>query len=51
MTEASPPTRDIGVAIGIPEPFGQELQDWRERLGDPNASRIVPHVRAALAAL
>jgi 2'-5' RNA ligase len=37
-------TRDIGVAIGIPEPFGSELQEWRERLGDPNASRIVPHV-------
>jgi 2'-5' RNA ligase len=36
--------RDIGVAIGIPEPFGSELQGWRERLGDPNASRIVPHV-------
>jgi 2'-5' RNA ligase len=38
------PVRDIGVAIGIPEPFGGELQGWRERLGDPNASRIVPHV-------
>jgi 2'-5' RNA ligase len=37
-------TRDIGVAIGIPEPFGSQLQDWRERLGDPNAARIVPHV-------
>lgn len=38
------PSRDIGVAIGIPEPFGTELQSWRERLGDPNATRIVPHV-------
>jgi 2'-5' RNA ligase len=37
-------SRDIGVAIGIPEPFGRELQGWRERLGDPNAKRIVPHV-------
>lgn len=36
--------RDIGVAIGIPEPYGAELQGWRERLGDPNATRIVPHV-------
>ncbi len=36
--------RSIGVAIGIPEPFNRELQDWRERLGDPNAGRIVPHV-------
>jgi 2'-5' RNA ligase len=37
-------TRDIGVAIGIPEPYGRELQEWRERLGDPNAARIIPHV-------
>jgi len=37
-------TRKIGVAIGIPEPFGALLQSWRERLGDPNASRIVPHI-------
>ena len=36
--------RDIGVAISIPEPYGRELQGWRERLGDPNAKRIVPHV-------
>lgn len=41
MTSA---TRKIGVAIGIPEPYGAVLQGWRERLGDPNASRIVPHV-------
>nr|MDT0664301.1 2'-5' RNA ligase family protein [Micromonospora sp. DSM 115978] len=37
-------TRDIGVAIGVPEPFRTELQTWRERLGDPNAAFIVPHV-------
>jgi 2'-5' RNA ligase len=36
--------RHIGVAVNIPEPFGSELQSWRERLGDPNALRIVPHV-------
>ena len=36
--------RQIGVAIGIPEPYGRELQGWREHLGDPNAHRIVPHV-------
>jgi 2'-5' RNA ligase len=41
---ADPSIRSIGVAIGIPEPFGAELQGWRERLGDPNAKRIVPHV-------
>jgi 2'-5' RNA ligase len=36
--------REIGVAIGIPEPYTSELQGWRERLGDPNASDIPPHV-------
>jgi 2'-5' RNA ligase len=37
-------TRSIGVAIGLPEPYNSELQRWRERLGDPNAARIPPHV-------
>jgi 2'-5' RNA ligase len=36
--------REIGVAIGIPEPYTSELQGWRERLGDPNAADIPPHV-------
>jgi 2'-5' RNA ligase len=36
--------RHIGVAINVPEPFGRELQTWRERLGDPNSHRIVPHI-------
>lgn len=36
--------REIGVAIGIPEPYTSELRGWRERLGDPNASDIPPHV-------
>jgi 2'-5' RNA ligase len=36
--------RDIGIAIGIPEPYTSELQGWRERLGDPNAADIPPHV-------
>jgi 2'-5' RNA ligase len=43
-TDGAEPARFIGVAIGIPEPYGRELQGWRERLGDPNAKRIVPHV-------
>lgn len=38
------PRREIGVAIGLPEPYTSELQGWRERLGDPNASDIPPHV-------
>lgn len=36
--------RDFGVAFGLPEPVTSELQGWRERLGDPNASGIPPHV-------
>lgn len=36
--------RDIGVALGLPDPIARELQAWRERLGDPSARRIVPHV-------
>lgn len=44
MTDPTLTTRHIGVAIGVPEPYGRQLQDWRERLGDPNATRIVPHI-------
>jgi len=40
----SVPQRDIGVAIGLPEPYTSQLQAWRERLGDPNAASIPPHV-------
>ncbi len=36
--------RDIGVAIGLPEPYTSALQGWRERLGDPNAAAIPPHI-------
>lgn len=36
--------RNIGVAIGLPAPVADELQGWREKLGDPSAARIVPHV-------
>lgn len=43
-SHGEPVCRNIGVAIGIPEPFNAELQGWRDRLGDPNAKRIVPHV-------
>ena len=38
------PQREIGVAFGIPEPYTGQLQGWRERLGDPNAASIPPHV-------
>jgi 2'-5' RNA ligase len=35
---------NIGVAIAVPEPYRPRLQRWRERFGDPNAGKIVPHV-------
>lgn len=38
------PRRDIGVAIGIPEPYSAVLQSWRERLGDPSARQVPPHI-------
>jgi 2'-5' RNA ligase len=36
--------RTIGVSIPIPEPYGGELQSWRERFGDPLARQIPTHV-------
>lgn len=36
--------RTIGVAIAIPEPYGSELQRWREAFGDPLARSIPTHV-------
>jgi 2'-5' RNA ligase len=37
-------THTIGVAIAIPDPYGHELQAWREQFGDPMARKIPPHV-------
>ncbi|GAA2062616.1 2'-5' RNA ligase family protein [Catenulispora yoronensis] len=34
----------IGVAVPIPEPFGSELQKWRESFHDPMARAIPTHV-------
>jgi 2'-5' RNA ligase len=38
------PRRNIGVAVEVPEPYGTELQRWRQQLGDPAAMRIPPHI-------
>jgi 2'-5' RNA ligase len=38
------PTRTIGVAIPIPEPYGTELQRVRESFGDPLARSIPTHI-------
>ena len=34
----------IGVAVAIPDPWGQQLQAYRESLGDPSASLIPTHI-------
>lgn len=36
--------RTIGVAIAIADPYGAELQSWREQFGDPLARAIPTHV-------
>jgi 2'-5' RNA ligase len=36
--------RNIGVAIEVPEPYGEQLRSARERYGDPQAGQIPPHV-------
>lgn len=36
--------RTIGVAIGIPEPWGNELVQHRIDAGDPLAEQVPPHV-------
>ena len=36
--------RFVGVTIELPEPYGSELAAWRERLGDPSAAKIPPHI-------
>lgn len=37
-------TVTIGVAIAVPQPFGDELQRWRAEFGDPLAHAIPAHV-------
>lgn len=37
-------TVTIGVAVPIPEPFGSELQKWRESFHDPMARAVPTHV-------
>jgi 2'-5' RNA ligase len=34
----------IGVALAIPEPWGQQLQDYRASIGDTTATQIPTHV-------
>ena len=36
--------RTIGVAVSIPEPWGEQLRTYRASLGDPAASSIPTHV-------
>lgn len=34
----------IGVAISIPQPYGDELTAWRKSFGDPLAASVPPHI-------
>ncbi len=40
----STPPRTIGVAIAVPEPWGPQLQAYRESLGDSTAPGIPTHI-------
>ncbi len=44
MSGPAPAPRCVGVTIELPQPFGGELTAWRERLGDPSAAQIPPHI-------
>ena len=45
MTDPAPdPQRTIGVAVSIPEPWGEQLRAHRASFGDPAASSIPTHV-------
>lgn len=44
MSDGAAGTRNIGVAVPIPEPFSRQLQVERVRLGDPAATGIPPHI-------
>lgn len=37
----------MGVAIAVPEPFGEELRSCRARVGDPLASTVPSHITLA----
>lgn len=37
-------TAVLGVVVAIPEPWAQLLVDWREKVGDPQAGLVPPHV-------
>lgn len=40
-----PSTRTrIGVAVPVPQPWGEELEGWRASLGDPQAHAIPAHI-------
>lgn len=36
--------RTIGVAIPVPPPWGRQLQEYRESIGDPMSTLIPPHI-------
>jgi len=37
-------TTVLGIVVPIPEPWAQQLVDWRAKVGDPQAGFVPPHV-------
>lgn len=37
-------TLQLGIAVAVPEPYAQVLHDARDRVGDPAADLIEPHI-------
>lgn len=52
-TQQSPTVRPgqvyAGVVIELPEPVGQELQDWRASFGDPDSYAVPAHITLVIA--
>jgi 2'-5' RNA ligase len=37
-------TAVLGIVVPVPEPWAQQLVDWRTKVGDPQALMVPPHV-------
>jgi 2'-5' RNA ligase len=44
VAPAATDTTVIGVLVSVPEPWAQLLVEWRSKVGDPQATRVPPHV-------
>lgn len=39
-----PDTCVVGIVVRVPEPWGEDLTEWREGFGDPHADRMPAHI-------